>query len=245
MARVQLTLLETLVCGAIEASAPIALSVSRCHLRCASRARTVMAMRITSLAACAIVLLASRSARADEGKWQAQPTLFAVGLALAAGGYAPSAIAAVPSGVGLVGRGFGLFFTLGIPCWLPGVDPNPDNTDEENRRSLRSKTPDYLCRGDHGAIQLFVPMAGPFLFVANHPHDTILNKGGNELSTGAKVALYASGISQIVGVTSLLASAAFGGRAPRRSASTAGARLELQPWLVPGGIGVSGAVLDW
>lgn len=203
-------------------------------------------MRIVVVAACALALLGSRTARADEGKWRPQPTLLTVGVALSIAGYAPSAIAAVPSGVGLVGRGLALFFTVGIPCWLPGVDPDPESTDEEKRRSLRSQTPDYLCRGDHGAIQLFVPMAGPFLFVANHPRDSILNKGGNELSTGAKVALYASGISQIVGVTSLLASAAFGGgAAPGEPAARQGARLSLQPWLVPGGIGVTGAVLDW
>src|SRR5947209_5996775 len=63
----------------------------------------------------------------------------------------------------------------------------------------------WLCHGQHGAMELLIPVAGPFIFAADHPHDTILNKYGEPLPSGTKALLFTSGGLQIAGIGSILA----------------------------------------
>lgn len=187
------------------------------------------------------------TATPPDGRGSPNPTLLKVGLALGVGGYAPNLLLGAPSGVGLVGRVFALIFTLGIPCWLPGVDPDPDATPEEQKRSLRAQTPDYLCRGDHGAIQLLVPMAGPFLFATAHPRDSILNPAGRELSVPVRAAFYTSGASQVAGVTLLIAAVLNRKAEPAHDASPAAVtpHFQVQPWVGGGAVGISAGITHW
>jgi hypothetical protein len=69
----------------------------------------------------------------------------------------------------------------------------------------------YLCNGQHGAMQLLMPVAGPFLFAAHHPHDSVINDGGLPLSSGARALLYTSGFTQAAGLTLALSGFVFGG----------------------------------
>jgi hypothetical protein len=126
--------------------------------------------------------------------WQPNRPLLVAGSAVFFAGYGTAAGAAVPSVGGLVYRTFVLIFTLGIPCWA----------DSE------SSSHSYLCSADHGAIVLVLPVAGPFLFAYNHPHDTFLNPTGGELSPTARTILYTSGVVQAAGAGIVVTSFALG-----------------------------------
>jgi hypothetical protein len=122
-------------------------------------------------------------------------------------GYAPNLGAALPSTAGLVGRILLYVFSLGIvplACALGGGNG------------------DYICTGQHGAMQLLIPFAGPFLFVGDHPRDSVINEHGRPISDTAKGLLYASGGLQIAGVSSILLAIALGKQepVPTRKAST-------------------------
>ncbi len=136
-------------------------------------------------------------------QWQANRTLLTAGAIMFGAGYGPNVIAAVPSTVGLAGRVVLLILTIGLPCWFGGNG-------------------EYICDGQHGAVQLLIPIAGPFLFAADHPRDTILNRPGSPLPDHTKALLYASGGLQIAGIASILTAVAVGKQepVPQRKASS-------------------------
>lgn len=128
-------------------------------------------------------------------QWQANRPLLVTGAVLFAAGYGPNLVAAAPSTVGLAGRVLLLVMTLGLPCWFSGNGS-------------------YVCDGSHGAMQLLVPFAGPFLFAADHPHDSVLNERGRPLSDVSKGLLYTSGGLQIAGLASILTALVLGRQQP-------------------------------
>src|SRR5262249_14936730 len=69
---------------------------------------------------------------------------------------------------------------------------------------------DWLCRAQHGGMQLLVPVAGPFLYAADHPRDTILNKKGSSHGATTKALLYTSGGLQVLGLGLAVAAVATG-----------------------------------
>jgi hypothetical protein len=137
------------------------------------------------------------SARPPSYVWKPNSGVMTAGTAIFLAGYGPAFAAGAPSAVGLVGRVFGLVFTLGLPCIL-----------NENGTSS------YLCEADHGAMILLVPIAGPFLFVETHPHDTFINRAGRELSPVSTALLYTSGAAQAVGASVMVTAFALGGDTP-------------------------------
>lgn len=119
-----------------------------------------------------------------------KPLLFA-GAGIFAAGYLPVVGAAAPSTVGLLGR---IVLFVGSVGLVPIVCALGDSDG-------------YVCRGQHGSIQLLLPIGGPLLFAENHPEDSILNVHGRPLSPFVKTALYTSSAAQLAGsllvVTSL------------------------------------------
>ena len=163
-----------------------------------------------------------------------QPMLF-LGAGLTGIGYLPNVAAGLPSTGGFIVRVVGLFFTLGMPCILG---------------SLRGGKSGYLCNGQHGAMQLLIPFAGPISFANSHPRDSVLNPSGSRLSSTTKGLLYTSSALQIAGVSSMLLSLAFGRSVPvRRQADVAGPSVYLAPLEAPdvagATVGLSLGVQRW
>lgn len=125
-------------------------------------------------------------------------------------GYGPVLAAAAPSTVGLLGRLFYFVGTAGIgylaSCWAKTT------TYEDPKGGYpESRAPDnYLCSGTHGGALLVLPVAGPIMFIDQHPKDDILNPRGNELSALARGILYGSAAAQATGLGFLIASLAVG-----------------------------------
>lgn len=134
-------------------------------------------------------------------QWRANRPLLVAGAIMFASGYGPDAIAGLPSTIGLVGRVVILVLTVGLPC-------------------LFNSSGDYLCSGQHGAVQLMIPFVGPFTFASDHPRDSIINKRGAPLSDTTRAFLYTSAGLQIAGVLSIVGSVVFGKNepVPRRKA---------------------------
>lgn len=121
-------------------------------------------------------------------EWQPNRPLLVTGAISFAVGYGPNVLAAAPSTIGFAARVLLFVGTAGMALFLC-IDDNGS----------------YLCEGQHGAMQLLVPVAGPFLFAANHPHDSVLNENGAALGGTTKAFLYTSGGLQIAGVGTILA----------------------------------------
>lgn len=132
------------------------------------------------------------------------------GAGLFAAGYVPVAATGLPSTAGIIGRVALGVATIGLyPIFCTGRG--------------------YPCRADHGAVQLMLPIAGPFLFVENHPKDSLVNENGRPLSSFARSALYASGAAQAAGAAMMLGAIALGDsydnegkRVPGQAVATAG-----------------------
>jgi hypothetical protein len=155
-----------------------------------------------------------------------------IGLGVFLVGYAPAVAAAAPSTLGLVARGFYFMGTFGLGCYYRST--GEDNTPPD----------DYWCRGDHGAVQMLVPVVGPFLFARNHPKDSVLNVRGTDLAPFARGALYASGGVQASGlVLAGIGALMHMKRAPPASEETTAAphpvRVVFRPVLDPRTLGAS------
>lgn len=155
------------------------------------------------------------STRAAETTWVANRPLLIVGASLTAIGYGPNFALALPSTGGVFVRAFALLFTLGLGCIF----------DELYGRSGSG----YVCYGQHGAMQLLVPFAGPIMFANTHPRDSVLNTAGGPLSSATKGLLYTSSALQIAGVSSMLLSLAFGRSVPLQRPTAAGPSVYLAP----------------
>ncbi len=129
-------------------------------------------------------------------KWSPNNTVLTAGTAIFLAGYGPAFLLGAPSTLGLAGRVVILVFTLGLPCWS---GDNPSS---------------YVCNADHGAAVLLVPVAGPFLFATEHPHDTFINRAGRELSPVSNALAYTSGVTQAVGASVMIAGFALGHDTP-------------------------------
>jgi len=161
---------------------------------------------------------------------RANRTAITAGAVMFGVGYAPVVIAGAPSAVGLVGRVVILVFTVGLPCSF-------------------GSTSSYLCKGQHGAVQLLLPFAGPFTFAADHPRDTVLNKTGSELSVVTKGLLYASGGLQIAGfgaiLTGLILTKEEATGPPAPSGRKDKPSFYVGPIDVPNAVGISAGVYNW
>jgi len=164
--------------------------------------------------------------RPPEMKWRANQPLLIGGAIMFGAGYAPNFVLGVPSGLGLVGRVIILVFTVGLPC-------------------LFNNNHDYLCEGQHGAVQLLLPFAGPFLFANDHPRDTLINEKGRELDGAPKVLLYTSGVLQIVGMTGILMGHALGKDQPVERPDDKKADVKVLPLVSPGAVGLTLNVSRW
>jgi hypothetical protein len=127
--------------------------------------------------------------------WRPNRPLLITGGVLFGIGYVPNLVAAAPSTVGLGARVVLIFLTLGLAC-------------------LDGGSGGYVCSGQHGAMQLLIPFAGPFLFATDHPRDSVFNKTGRPLSDFDRGLLYASGGLQIAGLASVLTALALGKHEP-------------------------------
>lgn len=158
-------------------------------------------------------------------------------------GYAPVFGAAIPSTVGLLGRAVGWVGTVGIAPFVACVLPYIGEDDPAAGPHV-SHDHGYFCSGQHGSMQLMLPVAGPFLFAAHHPKDSLLNKDGAELSPTARDLLRASGVVQIVGIATGLAGLAAGsyvGDGPTAASSSRG--LEDAGVVLAGGAYLSTAIV--
>lgn len=161
-------------------------------------------------------------------QWRANRPLLVTGSILFAAGYGPNLVAAAPSTVGLVGRVALLLVTLGLPCWFGGSG--------------------YICKGQHGAVQLLVPFAGPFLFASDHPRDTVIHASGAPLSGTAKGLLYASAGLQIAGVAAILTGVILGRHErvePESKEASSRPSFYMAPLDAPGAVGVSVGAFRW
>jgi hypothetical protein len=165
--------------------------------------------------------------------WEPNKPLLITGAMLLGAGYLPNVAVAAPSAVGIFGRAFALAFFGWVGC------------------ALKGDTSSYICAGEHGAIQLLIPVAGPFLFAGGHPRDSIVNKSGQPLSATARALLYTSGGLQFAGAVALLSSLALGEQVrPSGStgSATTGARgpsFFVAPLGVPGSVGLEAGVHRW
>lgn len=124
------------------------------------------------------------------------PTLLYAGGGLFMLGYVPPLAVALPSTAGLAGRILLGVVTVGlVPLACALGDGGSDS---------------YVCNGDHGTIQLLMPVAGPFLFAENHPKDTVINEHGRPLAPGVKGVLYAAGAAQAAGMALVVGSFVLG-----------------------------------
>ena len=161
-------------------------------------------------------------------QWRANRPLLVTGSILFAAGYGPNVVAAAPSTVGLVGRVALLLVTLGLPCWFGGSG--------------------YICKGQHGAVQLLIPFAGPFLFASDHPRDTVIHASGTPLSGTAKGLLYASAGLQIAGVATILTGVILGRHErvePESKESSSKPSFYMAPPDAPGAVGISVGASRW
>ncbi len=118
--------------------------------------------------------------------------LLYAGAGLFAAGYLPVVGAALPSTAGLLGRVVIFVGTVGLVPLACALGSGGG----------------YVCSGDHGSIQLLLPIGGPFLYAENHARDTVVNERGRPLSPFVKGALYASGAAQAAGGLLLVGSIA-------------------------------------
>ncbi len=161
-------------------------------------------------------------------QWRANRPLLVTGSILFAAGYGPNLVAAAPSTVGLAGRVALLLVTLGLPCWFNGSG--------------------YICNGQHGAVQLLVPFAGPFLFASDHPRDTVIHASGAPLSGTAKGLLYASAGLQIGGVAAILTGVILGRHErvePESKEASSRPSFYMAPLDAPGAVGLSVGASRW
>lgn len=131
-------------------------------------------------------------------EWRANRPLLVTGAIAFGLGYVPNLAVALPSTLGLVGRVLLYVFSVGlVPLGC----------------ALGNGT-GYICRGQHGAMQLLIPVAGPFSFASDHPRDSVVNERGETLSGATKGVLYTSAGLQIAGLTSILLAVVFGKQEP-------------------------------
>lgn len=177
-----------------------------------------------------------------------QPILLDLGIAAFATGYGGAALAALPSTAGLAGRAIYFVGTAGLGALFSCV-LGKTHLDEHDHEV----GPDnYVCAGQHGAMQLLVPFAGPLLFWKNHPHDSLLNPNGHPIDAWTLPLLYASGGLQVAGAALILASVAAGGRDAPQDASRSGAahpmtarRFSIAPQLSPTHAGIAFTMGGW
>ena len=158
-------------------------------------------------------------------------------------GYAPALGAGLPSTGGVVVRVFINVFTGGLyqyGCTTSEYDGYGRTIDTHTRKT-------YLCSGEHGAIQLIVPFAGPFLFAANHPQDSIINPHGAPLSGVSQGLLYASGAAQIAGGLLIAAGILQGEVAKPRSPEPPppGVRFRILPAMTTSSVGLEASIAGW
>ena len=208
-------------------------------------------MRLRFLACAAILILGgtliSSAARADTApsapSESSSRRLLQTGGLLFGAGYAPVLGAGLPSTGGVIVRVFLNVFTVGLYQW--GCRSSEYDGDG---RTIGVHTRDtYLCSGEHGGIQLLVPFAGPFLFAANHPQDSILNPHGARLSGVSQGLLYASGAAQIAG--GLLVGIAIGDGALRKPKAPPspppGVRFRILPAMTPSSVELQASIAGW
>jgi hypothetical protein len=98
-------------------------------------------------------------------------------------------------------------------------------------------------------VQLLVPFAGPFLFAADHPRDTVLNESGSPLSSTTKALLYTSAGLQIAGMVSIFTALAVGRHEPAPAAPARATlpapSLSIAPMSAPGAVGLSVGFYRW
>lgn len=112
----------------------------------------------------------------------------------------------------------------------------------------RQHSVDPICGTAWGGIQLAVPIAGPFLFAANHPKDEVLNPNGAKLTAASQVMLYTSGAAQALGATAMLVGLAEGGGAKsveKEKEEREGATVHVRPLFAPGTAGLTASIDGW
>lgn len=167
---------------------------------------------------------------APRPQWRHNKTLVWTGTLVFAAGYAPVAAVALPSTAGLAGRVVLIFLTLGLACLDGGSG--------------------YLCGGEHGAMQLLIPVAGPILFAGSHPQDYFVNENGRELSGLTKGLLYASAGVQAAGLVTLVSGIVFGryervDERPAVKSGSAAPSFFVRPLGAPGALGLSVGAYRW
>jgi hypothetical protein len=131
--------------------------------------------------------------------WRANRPLLVTGAIMFGVGYGPNLAVAVPSTVGLAGRIAVFVLTAGLAVLACGFGGGGDS---------------YLCEGQHGAMQLLVPVVGPFFFASDHPRDSVVNENGRPLTGVTKGLLYTSAGLQIAGLVSILTAVVIGKHEP-------------------------------
>lgn len=157
--------------------------------------------------------------------WHPNTPLLATGLSLLVVGYGPNLVAALPSAYAGVFRGAAEVLSLGDVC----AGPRPTGA---------------FCQ-QYGAVQLFIPIFGPFLFAEGHPRDTVLNEGGRPLSPTVKGLLYTSAALQAAAIGALIASVWLGESTVVRARAATGPALLVAPLGVPGSVGLELGVQRW
>ncbi len=168
---------------------------------------------------------ARQPAPAPRVVWHPNTPLLATGLSLLVVGYGPNFVAALPSAYNGVFRGAAEVFSLGKVC-------------------AGSSSTGTFCQ-QYGAVQLFIPIFGPFLFAEHHPRDTVLNERGRPLSPTAKGLLYTSAGLQAAAIGALVASVWLGESTVARRKADTGPALLVAPLSVPGSAGLELGVQRW
>lgn len=168
---------------------------------------------------------APQPAPAPRMVWHPNTPLLATGLSLLVVGYGPNFVAAFPSAYNGVFRGAAEVLSLGKVC-------------------ADSPSTEALCK-QYGAVQLFIPIFGPFLFAEHHPRDTVLNEGGRPLSPTVKGLLYTSAALQAAAIGALVASVWLGESTVARAKADTGPALLVAPLGVPGSVGLELGVQRW
>jgi hypothetical protein len=189
-----------------------------------------------------LLTLSARTAQAEETTFVPNKPLLVAGTTLMVAGYAPVAAIAVPSTLGLAYRGLVHALTLGMYYGLYCIEsPEQDLNAPPQRQRI---TANYLCSGEHGAIQLLVPFAGPFLYLKNHPHDDIVHPGGAPFDKTTQAALVASGFAQLTGAAFMIAGVALGHSTPKPT-KRGGVEWQIRPAITPTSIGLEASLVDF
>jgi hypothetical protein len=163
--------------------------------------------------------------------WRPQTSVLVTGAIVFGAGYVPAVGAALPATGGLLFRVAVTVLTIGLGAIVCSLGYGSDS---------------YYCHGAHGGMELLLPVAGPFIFAADHPRDSTINPHGLPLGKTSKTLLYASGATQAAGLFTMGLGLVLGSRQPVGPAKTAAGRPELRlvPIASPSALGAS-AVVVW